>query len=500
MVAGGVALSMGTAHAQPASPAGSQAAAPESVSAPQDQFAAVRAGIRKIVEEAKLPSVAVAVVKDGRIVFEEGFGWADVERKIPATAHTAYSLASMTKPVTATAVMKLREAGKLDIDAPVERYLGGIKLSGYGSSDQVTARRIMAHSAGLPLYGHFYLDGATPAGSKETISRFGLVVFPPGTRFEYSNMGMKILDAAIERTSGRSFGEYLRREVFLPLGMKESAVGLPPGVQAAVRYDSARKPMRFYLTDHPGSGDVWASAHDMARFLAFHMGTPLPGQRQILSEKTRLEMRRPASASPMPTAPGAPRRDVGINWILSNVGGHPQVWHSGGQPGVSTYMGFYPDQKLALVILANSSAPTAEISKAVLDVLAPEVAPRRPQGAPPARQAIPFHGTWSGTVSNYAGTQPLTLTFRDNGEVAVQLADQASTVLGRAGFEEGALSGLFEGKSNIPEMKNYPHSLSLKVVPANGELVGQLIAQAVNENVALMLPSLVRLRPAAQAR
>jgi len=465
---------------------------------PQHRFAAARATIEKTLQDAKVPSIAVAVVQDGRIVWEEGFGWADRERQLRATAHTPYSLASMTKPITATAIMMLRDAGRIDIDRPVERYLGGLKLTGHaGSSAGVTARRIMAHSAGLPLYGHFYLDGAKPAGSRETISKFGMTVFPPGTRFEYSNIGMKILDAAIEHVSGQSYGDYLRRRIFLPLGMANSAVGLPAGVPAAIRYDEDRQPMRFYLTDHPGSGDVWASAHDMARFLMFHMGTPLPGQRRILNPAARLEMQRPASASPMPGAPGAPRRDIGANWILSTVGGHPQVWHSGGQPGVSAYMGFYPDQKVALVILANSSAPTGDIAKAFLDIVAPDVAPRRSDAPPPSPQPIPFRGTWTGTISSHVGTRPLTMTFGEGGEIAVRLADQPGTVLGRPAFADGALTGEFTGTSDLPEAKAGPLPHALKLVPVDGELVGQIVVRKTDKDVALMLPGFVRLRPQA---
>jgi CubicO group peptidase (beta-lactamase class C family) len=457
--------------------------------------------IEEILNEAKVPSIAVAVVKDGKIIWEEGFGWADRERQIRATAHTPYSLASATKPITATAVMKLHEARKLNIDMPIERFLGGLKLMSHGGdSAGVTARQIMAHSAGLPRFGYFYLDGAEPAGSAPTISKFAMTVFPPGTRFEYSNIGMKILDAAIEHVSKRSYADFLRREIFLPLGMRNSAVGIPPGVPAAVRYDANRQPMRFYLTDHPGSGDVWASAHDMARFLMFHMGSPLRDQRQILSRATLLGMQRPASASPMPRGPAEPRADIGANWIVTKVGGHPQIFHSGGQPGVSTYIGFYPEQGVAVVVLANSSAPTGKIVKAILDEVAPEVAPRDSDGPPPSPQPLPFRGKWVGTVSNYAGTQPITLTFEDNGDVAVELADQVNTKLGRAAFEHGALTGDFAGRSNMPEATNHPHNLSLKVVPVNGELVGQLIMVAVNENVALMLPSFVRLRPQAGVR
>lgn len=94
----------------------------------------------------------------------------------------------------------------------------------------------------------------------------------------------------------------------------------------------------------------------------------------------------------------------------------------------------------------------------------------------------------------------MTLTFQENGEVAVQLAEHESIALQKPAFRDGALTGQFAGKSNIPEAQRHPHQLILKVVPVDGELVGQLMAQGVNEDVAFMLPSFVRLRSAGQAR
>ncbi len=461
-----------------------------------ERFAAARTVVEKVLKDANVPSIAVAVVKDGKIIWEEGFGWADKERQIRATAHTAYSIASMTKPVTATAIMTLNQARKLDLDAPIERYLGGIKLSSHaGNSTGVTARRIMTHSAGLPLYGHFYLDGATPEGSQETISKFGITVFPPGTRFRYSNMGMKILDAAIEHVSRQSFSDYLRRQVFLPLGMKDSAVGRPAGSPAALRYDSKRVAMGYYLTDHPGSGDVWASAHDMARFLAFHIGTPLPDQKPILHRETRLAMQRPASAFPMPAGPGEPRRDIGANWILSSINGHPQVWHSGGQPGVSSYMAFYPDHKFGFVLLANSSAPLGIIGQAIRDAVAPAVSPRLTEEASPAASPIPFTEKWTGSIVNHAGTVPITVNFQGSSGVMVQLGDQPSILLMKPGFEDATFAGQFSGISNLPETRGQPQQIALELVMDGGDLVGQLTAVTQNAKVAFMLPSFVRLRP-----
>lgn len=460
----------------------------------QSRFAGARAMIKRMLEAKQFPSVAVAVVKDGKIVWEEGFGWANVERKIVATAHTPYSLASVTKPITATAIMTLDKAGKLNLDAPIEQYLGNLRLKGYaGPSEGVTARRIMAHSAGLPVYGGFYLNGDKPADAEQTIQRHGIVVFPPNTRFEYSNIGMKILDAAIEQVSGQSYGDYLRQHVFLPLGMTRSAVGHHKSwaAKAAVRYEKG-KPMPFYLTDHPGSGDVWSSAHDMALFLAFHMGTPLPNQRQILSREVVMEMQRPVSA---------PSATIGANWFVNKRGGITRIWHGGGQPGVSASVDFFPDQKLGIVLLTNGRhVPLNDIKKAIVDEIAPELT----EGLQPTRPnflstlQIPT-GKWTGTVSNYEGSEPFMMEFQPDGDIHVQIGDGPRSLLNRLSLENGALSGTFAGSIKLGQLGDYRQDLMVKLVPVGDEFVGELVASVINEQRAMMLPSFVRMRRVAAA-
>lgn len=461
----------------------------------QARFAGARAVINKMLQAKQMPSVAVAVIKDGKIVWEEGFGWADVERKVAATANTPYSLASITKPITATAIMTLNQAGKLDLDAPIEQYLGNLKLNGYaGPTSGVTARRIMAHSAGLPVYGGFYLNGDKPAGTEQTITRHAMVVFPPNTRFEYSNIGMKLLDATIEQVSGQSYGDYLKQKIFQPLGMTRTSLGHHKSwaAEAAVRYENGKR-MSYYLTDHPGSGDVWSSAHDMALFLAFHMGTPLPNQRQILSREAVLEMQKPVSA---------PSASIGANWFVNKSGGGiTRIWHSGGQPGVSASVDFFPEQKLGLVLLTNGrNVPLNEIKKAIVDEIAPELTEGLPQSRPNFLPAITAPtGRWTGTVSNYEGSEPFMMDFQPDGDIHVQIGNGPRSLLNRMSLDNGALSGTFAGSIKMGQLGDYRQDMMVKLVPAGDEFVGELVASVMNEQRALILPSFVRIRREAAA-
>src|SRR5207245_1516081 len=145
-----------------------------------DRFDGVRGAIHRLLDSASAPSLAVAVAKDGRILWEEAFGWQDREKQVPATVNTMYSLASISKPITATGLMVLVERGKVDLDHPTNDYLGLGKLSGLaGDAPGATVRRVLSHTAGLPLhYQFFYANGGYGAPTMdETIARYGILVF-----------------------------------------------------------------------------------------------------------------------------------------------------------------------------------------------------------------------------------------------------------------------------------------------------------------------------------
>ncbi len=223
-----------------------------------DAYESVRELIRKEIAEHGRPSVAIAVVSGGQIEWAEGFGWADREKRRPATEHTPYSLASISKPITATGLMVLVQAGKIDLDRPIDDYLGGARINArLGDTAQATVRRVANHSAGLPLHYQFFFadEPHRRPPMEETIRRYANLVTPPGERHQYSNLGYGLLDHAIARASGVSYAEFMRREVFVPLGMTRTSVDIGPGLEefAAARYATDGRPIPFYDFDHPGA-------------------------------------------------------------------------------------------------------------------------------------------------------------------------------------------------------------------------------------------------------
>src|SRR6185503_16305803 len=177
-------------------------------------FSRARQLIQEHMVEWSIPSISVAVARRGEILWEEGFGWADRENRIPATEHTMYYMASIDKSFTAMALMILQERKQLDLDRPVNDYLGGAKLTSPAwNPAEATVRRVANHTAGLTTFN------LRKHPIDETIHRYGVIFWPPGERFDYSNLGYKVLDEVVARVSGKSFSNFMRAEIFWPLGM-----------------------------------------------------------------------------------------------------------------------------------------------------------------------------------------------------------------------------------------------------------------------------------------
>jgi CubicO group peptidase (beta-lactamase class C family) len=263
-----------------------------------DQFDSVRATIHKTIVEQGTPSIAVSVVRNGEIVWEEGFGWADREKRIASNAHTLYSLASVSKSFTAAALMILKEQGKVDLDQPVNTYLGDAKVTArVGDAAGATVRRVLNHSAGLPLhYQFFYEDEPYRRPPMDTtILRYGNLITPPGENYQYSNLGYGLIDYVISHVSRKSYVDFMREQVFLPLGLTHTSVNVGPGLSAyaAQRYATDGTPIPFYDFDHPGASAIFASAHDLALYGMFQLKEHLAGQKRILTGESIDEMHRP---------------------------------------------------------------------------------------------------------------------------------------------------------------------------------------------------------------
>jgi len=446
-----------------------------------DEFDAVRSRIRREIASTNAPSIAVAVARNGRIIWEEGFGWADREKRFPATEHTMYSLASISKPITATGLMLLVQAGKIRLDRPVNDYLGAAKVRArVGDAAQATVRRVANHSSGLPLhYQFFYADEPfRPPPMDETIRRYANLVTMPGEKYEYSNLGYGILDYVMARVSGKAYPDFMRDEVFARLGLKNMSVntGSGFGKSEAIRYGSDGAPIPFYDFDHRGGSAVYASVHDLVRFALFHLKARVPGQARILSDESITEMQKPTMVT-------GPQAGYGIGWAVSDTpAGYRVVSHTGGMGGVSTSLRLVPAGKLAVAVLCNASS---SLPHAIADEIFRIMLPKWKDGRrPPAPGAKPgefqpppdLAGGWKGKLHTYKDEIPLRLQIRESGEMVGQLAGQPESTFANTRSADGVISGRVKGDIGAEDANRRPYLLHFTLKLRGGVLNGPATA------------------------
>lgn len=420
-----------------------------------DEFEEVRERIRDALIEQNLPSIAVAVARDDKVLWEEGFGWADMTKKIPATADTVYSLASISKPFTATGLMVLVERGKIDLDAPIDRYLGSARLTArVGDAKDATVRRVANHTSGLSVYYQFfYEDENVPLPSMEqSIRHNGILTLKPGEAMVYSNFGYGLLEYAIEQISRTSYARFMRKEVFEPLGLASTSINRDPdfGSRFAVRYQHGAV-VPFYDFDHRGASAVFCSAHDLVRFAMFHLGQPVMGQTAVL---------RSASLQQMHTATAhQPDSDYGygIGWGSARRLGVSTVGHSGGMGGVSTRLTLVPEANIAIVLLSNADADLMALQDAILHVLLPQTI-RAGHGLKPTPELM---GSWRGAVQTAAGPIPLKIDIESNGSVFAQVGEHRRGEVEQVSLSAEGVLWLEEvpGDLGTSEAARYPYRL-----------------------------------------
>ncbi len=331
--------------------------------------AALDANMPRLLKLYKVPGASVAVSVNGQPVWSQGYGLADVQKGIPAGPDTVYQVASISKPVTAWGVMKLVEQGKLDLDAPVSRYLTRWKLppSPY-DPDGVTIRRLLSHSAGLSVHGYPGVLPDTPIPSlEESLSGAGGSAYAvkqaaqAGRQFRYSGGGYTLLQLVVEEVTGQSFAEYMQNEVLTPLGMSHSSFDWRSDLRAdtATGYDRRGKALPNYLFAEMAAAGLYTTAGELARFGAASLpgGNGDAAGRGVLAPESVAAMFKPAVAMPAGTAETfiTGMDAYGLGYFIEDLGDGSQWYsHDGGNAGWRSQLVIAPKQNAVLVVLTNS--------------------------------------------------------------------------------------------------------------------------------------------------
>lgn len=428
-----------------------------------------------LIDPVRLPSLAYGIARRGELLAMGAVGIADKQTGRVATVSTPYSLASVTKPMTATAVALLVERGLLAWDDPINRYLGDARIRSRASdADAVTVRQVAAHVGGLPLhYQFYYSDELCPRPPfSVTAERYAKTFWEPG-RYQYSNLGYGLLDHLIERLSGRSYAEFMRDEVFAPLGMIDSTIGAPDS-RRAIPYGPDGVGYPPYDFDHPGGSAAYGSAEDLLTFGLFHLGYG-----PSLLPSTAIQ------AMQIPLADVAPGIGYGLGWgTNADRYGYRLVQHTGGMGGVATILRLVPDEGLVIAIAANGQTDQmGRFADLATAAMLPDFRERmNAASSPPAPepQSSEIDGDWEGTVETWAGTWPLRLSVRSDHAFAT-LNGISSPVEGLA-LKNGRLTGTFTGDLGTDDTCRSPYRIHLDLGREGDRLFGATIAISSHES------------------
>ncbi len=323
---------------------------------------AQRAIVAEVMAAQRLPGVAIAIVAGGKVAAAEAFGFRDVDERLPMTIHTTTPIASLTKSLTATAVMRLVEDGALRLDQPVVCYLPDFRLADPDATRRVTPRMLLAHTSGLGHTGHqqrVFAEALTThfADRADLVARLAETPLqtPPGAVWSYSNEGYGVLGLLVDRLSGVRVEEYVQTHVFDPLGMTASCMRFPDWrarPDRALGYlrdgdDLAPSAMPQDYSAYAAGGGACSSAVDFAHYLAAALDY---AQSPLLSAGSLDQMQ--SVAAPY----GDTGWGYGLGWFISWAGRRKVIAHSGGLPGHTTYVMALPWEQIGVVALANGEA------------------------------------------------------------------------------------------------------------------------------------------------
>jgi D-alanyl-D-alanine carboxypeptidase len=331
------------------------------------------------VQHQEIPAVSVGIVYDQELIWAKGYGYADIEKKIPATPSTLYRIASLTKLFTATAILMLRDTGKLQLDDPVANHLDWFRFEDkHSDSPIITIRHMLTHISGLTReLETLYWDDMHFPDKKDFIRMFqsSSSIFPRETEYKYSNVAYAVLGHVIESVTQESYSDFITNCILKPLNMTKTEVLPQPDTPDLATGYEFRKP------GHPravepftdmaamlSAGNIASSVVDLLKFLSLHFQVEEPTDNQIIKGSTLKEMQRVHWLRP------DWKSGRGLGWGIYHVNNQVKISHTGYVPGHTSSISAIPEDKIGVVVLTNAGdGDPSSIADQVWNIVAPMV-------------------------------------------------------------------------------------------------------------------------------
>jgi D-alanyl-D-alanine carboxypeptidase len=334
--------------------------------------------VQKAMEEGTIPAVALAVARDGQPVVAKAYGMANLEHMAPATTHTVFKIASITKTFTATAVMMLVEQGKVHLDEPINGYLPYLPIAW----SAITLRHLLTHTSGIKNYEPLLPASRQPEDSYQDVVKSVSEVpleFQPGEAIRYCNTNYVILGVLIERVSGKPYRDFVRERILAPLGMTETRWNddreIVPNRAQGYAWDSetlqspGHPPLRNRDKPNPGlwnyaDGGLLSTVLDLARWDAALY------TEELLTKSSLDQMWTSARLNDGTAV------EYGLGWIVKTAQGHRNIGHWGRNPGFVAELSRFVDARLTVIVLCNRwKADVTGLASRIVALYLPDRAP-----------------------------------------------------------------------------------------------------------------------------
>ena len=330
--------------------------------------------VKAQMRERHIPGAAVAVIKDGRIVKTEGYGLANVELNVAATKETVFEIGSISKQITAAAIMLLVEEGKINVDEKIGKFLPNLPESW----NKVTVRNLLTHTSGIKSYtGLSGFELTKRLKRDEFIKALGVhpLEFEPGERYIYSNSGYNLLGFIIESVSGESYWDFVRKRIFKPLGMNQTANRDPqfivPNRADGYEWEDGKLVGRDYdLTDVFSAGAIVSTVVDLAKWDAALRGDTLLKKESKAQMWTQVVFN---NGKPYP---------YGFGWNVMEFRSHKLLSHGGQTAGFAANISRYVDDNLTVIVLTNigDQGLGSAIARGIAKIYVPAISLRAVKG------------------------------------------------------------------------------------------------------------------------
>jgi CubicO group peptidase (beta-lactamase class C family) len=335
--------------------------------------------VAKILKDWHAPGVSIAVVEKGKVIYTGGFGYRDVDKKLPVTENTQFGIGSCTKAFTASMLGMLQKDGVVDFDKPVHNYLPELKFQNEYTNQHATLRDMMCHRTGLPRHDmSWYASWATRSEFLERIQYLEPTA-ELRERFQYNNFMYMALGVVIEKMTSKSWEENMKEKILKPLGMDNtnlSTIDMEKSADHSLAYvvlkDSIIKGISYRNIDAMGpAGSINSSAKDMSKWLLTWVNGGKYNGKEIIPSSYISQ----AMTTQMATGgglPGTENMDVhtsgyALAWGISSYRGHYRVEHGGGIDGFITSTGFFPSDSIGIFVVSNQGQPVAVIRNFIAD-------------------------------------------------------------------------------------------------------------------------------------